>query len=49
MHPDRGVVRTYIRSESLATIPDGPNTLPLQSDAANDAPRDHLHRTRYTL
>ena len=43
MHPDRGIVRTYRRSEGLSTRPDDSNTLTRQSVDANDAPRDPLH------
>ena len=39
MHPDRGTVRTYRRSDGLYTIPDDQNTLTLQSANTNDAPK----------
>ena len=42
MHPDRGIVRTYRRSDSLSTRPDDHNTLTCQSSNTNDAPREKL-------
>ena len=39
MHPDRGIVHTYIRSDGLSTIPDDQNTLTRQSVDKNDTPR----------
>ena len=46
MHPDRGIIRTYIKSYGLSTIPDNRNTLTRKSINTNDAPseplRDHV-------
>ena len=43
MHSDRVIVRTYIRSDGISTIPDDQNTHISQSDDMNNAPRDPLH------
>ena len=43
MHPDRGIVRMYRRSDGLYTIPGDHNTLTCQSADTNNAPRDPLH------
>ena len=43
MHPDRGIVRTYIWSDGLSTRPDNQNTFTRQSADTNNAPRDPLH------
>ena len=43
MHPDRGIVLTYRRSDGLSTIPNDHNTLTCQSSNTNDTPRDPLH------
>ena len=42
MHPDRGIVRMYIRSDGLSTIPYDQNTLTHQSTDMNDDPRDYI-------
>ena len=39
LKPDRGIVLTYKRSDSLSTIPDDLKTLTCQSDDKNDALR----------
>ena len=43
MHPDRGIVCTYRRSDSIYTIPDDHKNLNHQSNDMNDSPRDPLH------
>ena len=43
MHPDRGIARTYRRSDGLSKRPDDHNTLTRQSADTNDAPKDPLH------
>ena len=43
MHPDRGIVRTYISLDGLSTILDDQNTLTHQSADTNNAPRDPLN------
>ena len=43
MHPDRVIVRTYIRSDGISDRPDNPNTLTFQSAGTNDAARDPFH------
>ena len=43
MHPDRGIARTYRRSDGLSKRPDDQNTLTRQSADTNDAPRDPYH------
>ena len=43
MHPDRGTVRTYRRSDSLSMRPDDPNTPTRQSNVTNDAPKYPIH------
>ena len=43
MHPDRVIVRTYIRSEVLSTRQDDQNTPTHQCADTNDAPREPLH------
>ena len=43
MHPDRGIVCTYIMSDGISTKPDDQNTLTCQSTDTNDAPRNPLH------
>ena len=42
MHPEIGIVRTYIWSDGISTRPDNPNTLTYQSVSTNVAPRDLL-------
>ena len=43
MHIDRGIVRTYRRSDGLSTRTDDQNTLTRQSANKNDVPRESLH------
>ena len=43
MHPYRGIVCTYRRTDGLFTRPDYHNTLTHQSSDKNDAPGDPLH------
>ena len=43
MHPARGIVRTYIRSDVLSARPDDHNTLTYQSIDTNEAPWDPIH------
>ena len=43
MQPDRGIVRTYRRSDGLSTIQYEKNTLTCQSADMNNASRDPLH------
>ena len=43
MHPDRGTVRTYRRSDGLSTRTNSQNTFICQSTDTNDSPRDLLH------
>ena len=43
MNPDRWIVRTHRRSDSITTISDEHNTLTCQSADTNDAPRDPHH------
>ena len=39
MYPDRGIVRTYIRSYGISTRPYGLNTLTHQPSGTNNAPQ----------
>ena len=43
MHPDRGILHTYRRSDGLSTRPDNHNTFTRQSADTNEFPRDPLH------
>ena len=43
MHPYRGILCTYRRSDGLSTIPEYHNTLTIQSSDTNNDPRDLLH------
>ena len=43
MYPDIGILRMHRRSDSISTIPDGPNTLTRQYTVTNNAPRYPLH------
>ena len=43
MNPDRGIVRTYRRSDGLSMRPDDHNTLTFQSVNKNGAPREPLY------
>ena len=43
MHLDRGIVRTYRRSDGLSMRPNDQNTLNCQSADTKDALRDPLH------
>ena len=49
MHQYRGIVCTYIRSDSLSTRPYNQNTLTCQSADTTNAPRDPPSRLRYTI
>ena len=40
MHPDRGIVCTYIRLDGISTRPDDSNTLNRQPAATKNYPRD---------
>ena len=40
MHPDRGIVRTFIRSDGLYTRPEDQNTLTHQPSDTKYAPED---------
>ena len=42
MHPDRGIVHTYIKSYGISTRPDVPNNLTCLSSPTKYAPMDHL-------
>ena len=42
MHPERGIICTYIRSGGISTRTYGPNTLTRQSSGTNDYPRHPL-------
>ena len=43
MYQYRGIVSIYRQSDGLSMIPDDPNTLTIQSDDTNNAPREPLH------
>ena len=49
VHPDRGIVRMYIRLDGLSMIPDESNTLTCQSAGTNNAPQGIDSRPRYTI
>ena len=43
MHPYRGIVHVYRRSDGLSTRPDDQNTVTHQYTDTNDTPRDPLN------
>ena len=43
MHRDRGIVRTYIRSDGIITRPDYQNIITCRCTYTNDGPRGLLH------
>ena len=47
MHPYRGLVCTYRRSNGLSTIPDKPNTFTCQSAGRNNTPQGPTSRSHY--
>ena len=47
MHPDIGILSLYIRSDSLSTIPDVPNTLTHQYSGTYNSPQVPAPQPRY--